>query len=79
MSRFVAFGAAGRGMALAVPEVGMPVILGWGMIDATALTPAGTRLGITSRRPNGLDEAVPEAVLLPTGALGRFGWPGAIG
>ena len=72
MSAFVTFGAAGRSMALALPENGMPVILGWG---AGAATEAAAALGATSRRVNGMDDAVPEAVLLPTGALGRFGWP----
>jgi alpha-galactosidase len=60
-------------LALALPDRGMPIIVscfddgeshaGW----ETALARA--------RRVNGMDEAVPSAVMLPTGGMGFFGWP----
>jgi alpha-galactosidase len=60
-------------LALALPDRGMPIIVscfddgenhaGW----ETALKRA--------RRVNGMDEAVPSAVMLPTGGMGFFGWP----
>jgi alpha-galactosidase len=60
-------------LALALPERGMPLIVScFGGGDSFAgWEPALTR----SQRVNGMDEAVPSAVMLPTGGMGFFGWP----
>lgn len=75
MSRMVEIAGAGQHLLLAVPPDGMPVILGWGASRSGPATEAAASLGLASIRVNGMDDAVPDAVLLPTGALGRFGWP----
>ncbi len=62
-------------LLLALPDLGMPLVLGWGQAPLGRPTQATGALALTSLRRNGMDDPVPEAVLLPTGALGRFGWP----
>ena len=61
-------------LVLALPDCGMPEILGFGAgIEPVSLTPA------RSRRVNGMDVPPPGAVLLPTGGMGVFGWPAIAG
>ncbi len=76
MTQVLTLRAAALGLALGLPERGMPEILAFGR-DAAApeFWPEAPR----SSRINGMDEAVPSAVLLPTGGLGFFGWPAISG
>lgn len=76
MNRFVTIGSAAFGMTLDLPALGMPQILAFG-----ALHRADEALGAVERasRINGMDIAVPSAVLLPTGGMGYFGWPAISG
>lgn len=61
-------------LTLALPEVGMPLIIDQFADVATA---AVGSLNTLSRagRINGMDIAVPAAVFLPSGGMGHFGWP----
>jgi alpha-galactosidase len=68
----------GERFALALPQRGMPIIvsafshIGY---DETGLAQILQR----AARINGMDEAVPGAVYLPTGGHGEFGWPAIAG
>lgn len=76
MSRIVEIKAGPLALVLRLPERGMPEILAFGR-DATA---AGSLADVDrSSRINGMDEAVPAAVLLPAGGMGFFGWPAIAG
>ena len=76
MNRIVRIGTPRFGMALRLPETGMPEIVAFG-----ALPPEDDVLSAVERasRINGMDRAVPSAVLLPTGGMGFFGWPAVCG
>lgn len=78
MSRTVLVRAGDLGLLLGLPEAGMPEIIAFGRgvdLKAGAFWPEVER----ASRINGMDRAVPSAVLLPTGGLGRFGWPAVSG
>ncbi len=78
MTQTVLVRAGNLGLLLGLPDAGMPEIIAFGPgVDekAGAFWPVVER----SSRINGMDEAVPSAVLLPTGGLGRFGWPALSG
>jgi alpha-galactosidase len=62
------------GLALALPERGMPEILAFGH-DVEDIAPVVAR----ANRVNGMDEPPPSALLLPTGGMGGFGWPAIAG
>lgn len=63
-------------LALGLPERGMPEILAFGPFAADgAIEATAERAG----RVNGMDRAVPAAVLLPAGGTGFFGWPALAG
>lgn len=64
-------------LALSLPEFGMPEILSFD--KHTALDDADDMLIERSSRINGMDIAVPSAVLLPVGGMGFFGWPAIAG
>ncbi|MGV2107096.1 alpha-galactosidase [Agrobacterium vitis] len=76
MSDIVKIGANGFVLSLRMPEIGMPEIIGFGEAPV-----AGWALSEVERssRINGMDEAVPSAVLLPVGGMGFFGWPAISG
>jgi alpha-galactosidase len=76
MRNLVAIGNARLSLVLALPEAGMPEIVHFGP------DPLGGDIDETAERAsrvNGMDRPVPAAVLLPTGGLGHFGWPGLAG
>lgn len=78
MTRTVLQRAGQLGLLLGLPETGMPEIIAFGQgveASAAAFWPTVDR----SSRINGMDIAVPSAVLLPTGGLGHFGWPALAG
>ena len=63
-------------LALGLPERGMPEILACGSSgNVPEFWPEVQRAG----RINGMDAAVPSAVLCPTGGMGFFGWPAIAG
>lgn len=76
MTHVVNIGSAEFGLSLRLPEVGMPEILSFGaaglMADALLDVERSSRI-------NGMDSAVPSAILLPTGGMGFFGWPAITG
>jgi len=74
MIRSITLGDGALALALGLPERGMPEILGVGR-DAVGAAFVAER----ARRTNGMDRAVPAAVLLPTGGMGFFGWPAIAG
>ncbi len=74
MSRIVAITGDGVALALLLPERGMPEIIGFGPGAERAVS-----IAERSSRINGMDIAVPSAVLLPTGGMGFFGWPAIAG
>ncbi len=76
MSEIISIGAGDFALSLRLPEAGMPEILafGAGPVSASPLYEVER-----SSRVNGMDEAVPSAVLLPTGGMGSFGWPAIAG
>lgn len=76
MTEIVTIRAGSLGLVLGLPERGMPEILSFGRDAAVpAFWPDVPR----SSRINGMDEAVPSAVLLPTAGMGFFGWPAIAG
>jgi alpha-galactosidase len=70
MSHFLVIANGGLGLALTLPDRGMPEILAFGA-DVDDVAPVVSR----ARRVNGLDAPPHSAVLLPTGGAGNFGWP----
>ena len=76
MSKIVTIDSGQLALSLRLPELGMPEILSFG----TEPEEADPLFDIErSRRINGMDVAVPSAVLLPTGGMGFFGWPAITG
>lgn len=73
MTGVLTFSDGTLSFALVLPAVGMPEILAFGA-GAEQCRPIASR----ASRDSGMDIDVPSAVLLPTGGMGRFGWP-AIG
>lgn len=76
MSEIVIIGEGDFTLGLRLPELGMPEILSFG----GPAVPVDPLFDIErSSRINGMDVAVPSAVLLPTGGMGFFGWPAIAG
>jgi alpha-galactosidase len=76
MKRTVAIGNDRVSLVLALPDSGMPEIVEFGP------GPSDHGIGPTAERANrtnGMDVAVPTAVMLPTGGAGFFGWPALCG
>lgn len=61
-------------LVLLLPERGMPETVAFGSKARASLATAER-----SARTNGMDIAVPSAVLLPVGGMGCFGWPAIAG
>ncbi|MCY1666522.1 alpha-galactosidase [Rhizobium sp. SL86] len=76
MSDIVSIGSGDFALSLRLPELGMPEILSFGQAAATVDPLFNVD---RSSRVNGMDIAVPSAVLLPTGGMGFFGWPAIAG
>ena len=74
MNRSLVITDGGLGLALTLPDRGMPEILAFGA-DVGGVAPAPPR----ANRVNGLDAPPPSALLLPTGGMGNFGWPAIAG
>lgn len=79
MSRIIALRAGGQTLALALPDAGMPILLGLLDGEDAAVSDAAPALVQPALRHNGMDEPPAEATLLPTGAFGFFGWPALCG
>ncbi|TWF59127.1 alpha-galactosidase [Neorhizobium alkalisoli] len=76
MTDIVTIGSGDFALSLRLPETGMPEFLAFGR-PPVATDPL---FDIErSSRVNGMDVAVPSAVLLPTGGMGFFGWPAITG
>ena len=76
MSKIVTIDSGQLALSLRLPELGMPEILSFGTEPAEADPLFDIE---RSSRINGMDVAVPSAVLLPTGGMGFFGWPAITG
>ena len=76
MTEIVTIMSGPLSLVLGLPTAGMPEIISFG---SNAATGEIWRDDMRSSRVNGMDEAVPSAVLLPTGGLGYFGWPAISG
>ncbi|MGE6742651.1 alpha-galactosidase [Allorhizobium pseudoryzae] len=76
MSEIVTIGSGNFVMSLRLPDRGMPEILNLG--PAAAIADPLVEVERASRI-NGMDIAVPSAVLLSTGGMGFFGWPAIAG
>lgn len=76
MSEIVSIGSADFNLTLRLPLCGMPEIVHFGKVTAEGSTLCDVE---RSSRINGMDVAVPSAVLLPTGGMGYFGWPAITG
>lgn len=76
MSEIVTIGAGDLVLSLRLPDLGMPEFLSFGPAAAAADPLVEVE---RSSRVNGMDIAVPSAVLLPTGGMGFFGWPAIAG
>lgn len=76
MSEIITIDSGQLALSLRLPELGMPEILSFGAepVSADPLFEIER-----SSRVNGMDIAVPSAVLLPTGGMGFFGWPAISG
>jgi alpha-galactosidase len=76
MSEIITIDSGQLALSLRLPELGMPEILSFGAepVSADPLFEIER-----SSRVNGMDVAVPSAVLLPTGGMGFFGWPAIAG
>lgn len=72
MTKTISIRAGNLVLVLGIPERGMPEILAFGK---EANVPEWWPQTDRSSRINGMDAAVPSAVLLPTGGHGFFGWP----
>nr|WP_319391171.1 alpha-galactosidase [uncultured Cohaesibacter sp.] len=83
MSKFVSINKGALALQLRLPQVGMPEIMSFTNTHASGLQLSGNTsiLGTIERssRINGMDIAVPNAVLLPLGGMGFFGWPAIAG
>jgi alpha-galactosidase len=76
MSEIITIDSGQLALCLRLPELGMPEILSF----AAEPVSADPLFEIErSSRVNGMDVAVPSAVLLPTGGMGFFGWPAISG
>ncbi len=76
MSDIVTVGSGDFALSLSLPETGMPEILAFGRPPVAADPLFEIE---RSSRINGMDIAVPSAVLLPSGGMGFFGWPAIAG
>ncbi|MDH4441704.1 MAG: alpha-galactosidase [Rhizobium sp.] len=76
MSEIITIDSGQLALSLRLPELGMPEILSFGAEPASADPLFDIE---RSSRVNGMDVAVPSAVLLPTGGMGYFGWPAIAG
>jgi alpha-galactosidase len=76
MSKTLLVHAGALSLALGLPDRGMPEILAFGR---AATVPDWWPQVTRSQRVNGMDVAVPSAVMLPTGGMGFFGWPAIAG
>jgi alpha-galactosidase len=76
MSDIVTVGSGDFALSLRLPETGMPEILAFGRPPVVADPLFKIE---RSSRINGMDVAVPSAVLLPSGGMGFFGWPAIAG
>ncbi|KQW27983.1 alpha-galactosidase [Rhizobium sp. Root274] len=76
MSEVITIDSGQLALSLRLPELGMPEILTFGAEPASADPLFEIE---RSSRVNGMDIAVPSAVLLPTGGMGFFGWPAISG
>ncbi|WP_430253573.1 alpha-galactosidase [Neorhizobium sp. DAR64872/K0K18] len=76
MSDIVTVGSGDFALSLRLPETGMPEILAFGRPPVAADPLFEIE---RSSRINGMDVAVPSAVLLPSGGMGFFGWPAIAG
>ena len=78
MSKFVTIGKGSLALQLRLPQVGMPEILSFANSQSAE---EESTLGTIERssRINGMDIAVPNAVILPLGGMGFFGWPAIAG
>ena len=76
MNELVTIGVSDFTLSLRLPDVGMPEILTFG--DRAVETEGLLDIDRASR-VNGMDIAVPSAVMLPTGGMGFFGWPAIAG
>lgn len=72
----VTVGGGAFALSLRLPPTGMPDIVACGGPPVTENPLADIE---RSSRVNGMDAAVPAAVLLPVGGLGFFGWPAIAG
>ena len=83
MSKFVSIAKGALALHLRLPQVGMPEIMSFGSPPLGDGDDVNKRsiLGSIERssRINGMDIAVPNAVLLPLGGMGFFGWPAIAG
>jgi alpha-galactosidase len=81
MSQHVRISGPSNALILRVPDRGMPEIVYFGAnslvhdIELDALPELLRR----DRRINGMDQQVPQALLLPAGGMGFFGWPAIAG
>ncbi|MCM2292450.1 alpha-galactosidase [Allorhizobium sp. BGMRC 0089] len=76
MSKMITIGRQDFALCLSLPESGMPEIASFGAQSAIGTDLAGFE---RSSRINGMDQPAPNAVLLPTGGMGFFGWPALAG
>lgn len=76
MSHIVTVESGDFALSLRLPETGMPEILAFGRPPVAADPLFEIE---RSSRINGMDVAVPSAVLLPSGGMGFFGWPAIAG
>ena len=76
MTEIVTVSSGSLSLVIGLPRVGMPELIGFGSDAKPGLL---WQEGMRSSRVNGMDEAIPSAVLLPTGGMGYFGWPAIAG
>ncbi len=76
MSQIVTIGQSPFSLTLRLPETGQPEIIAFG--PGTSASQSLSHVERSSR-VNGMDEAVPSALLLPLGGMGFFGWPAIAG
>lgn len=76
MSQIITIDSGQMALCLSLPDLGMPQIISFARepLEADPLFEIER-----SSRVNGMDVAVPSAVLLPTGGMGFFGWPAIAG
>ncbi|MDO1582876.1 alpha-galactosidase [Rhizobium oryzicola] len=76
MSQIITIGQSPFSLTLRLPEIGQPEIVAFGSGPSSSQSLSHVE---RSSRVNGMDEAVPSAVLLPLGGMGFFGWPAIAG